>query len=248
MFFKKNKSGTKECVVANATAHKIPTHVAMIMDGNGRWATLRNKERSYGHKVGAKNVGTVVAHAFKRGIKTVSLYVFSSENWNRPKGEVEKLFTILTDNYERYIGDLIKNGIKLTVSGEVEGLPKNVRTAIENATSQTADCNNFNLNLAINYGGRQEIVSAVNSALKRGEEITVSSIAKYLYTAPFGDPELIIRTGGEQRLSNFMLFQSAYSELYFTEVLWPDFTEEELDKALLSYSNRKRRFGGLKNE
>ncbi len=248
MFFKKNKSGTKECVVASATAHKIPTHVAIIMDGNGRWATLKGRARAHGHKVGAKNVGTVVSHAFKKGVKTVSLYVFSSENWNRPKEEVDKLFDILTENYKRYIDDLVSNGIKLTVFGEVEVLPFDVRSAIQDATQKTADCSNANLNLAINYGGRQEIVSAVNSALKSGEEITISTIAQHLYTAPFGDPELIIRTGGEQRLSNFMLFQSAYSEFYFTEVLWPDFTEEEFDKALLSFSNRKRRFGGLNNE
>ena len=248
MFFKKNKSGTKGCAVVNTTAHKIPKHVAIIMDGNGRWATLRGKPREFGHKAGAKNVGTIVSHAFKSGVKTVSLYVFSSENWNRPKEEIDKLFSLLVENYLEHLPKLIQNGIKLTVSGDIDGLPLEVKNAVYDATQKTATCDKATLNLAMNYGGRQEIVTAVNKALKNGQEITVDTIAENLYTVDLGDPELIIRTSGEQRLSNFMLFQSAYSEFYFTEVLWPDFSEEEFDKALLSYSNRKRRFGGLKDE
>lgn len=247
-FFKK-KSGTKENAVGQKpTAYKIPNHVAIIMDGNGRWATLRGKERAYGHKVGARNLSTILSHAFRSGVKTVSLYVFSSDNFRRPKDEVDKLFSLITDNYFKHRDKLIENGVKLYISGDITALPEKARDTLTLALKETSGCDRFNLNLAINYNGRSEIVKAVNELVSRGENVTEESISTRLYTADLGDPELVIRTSGEQRLSGFMLYQTAYSELYFTEVLWPDFNEEEFDKALLSYSNRNRRFGGLTNE
>ena len=248
MFFMKTKSGTKDSAKQSVLAQKIPKHVGIIMDGNGRWATLRGKAREYGHKVGAKNVGRVVSHAFKSGVKTVSLYVFSSENWNRPKDEVDKLFSLLVEYYDRYIHKLIDNGVRFYISGDKENLPSDTKEVINKALDATKDCDKFNLNLMINYGGRQEIIHAVNALIDKGEKVTEEGILNNLYTAGLGDPELIIRTSGEKRLSNFMMFQSAYSELYFTDVLWPDFDENQFDKALEDYSRRDRRFGGVTNE
>ena len=224
---------------------KIPAHVGIIMDGNGRWATLRGKKRSYGHRVGAANVETIADHAFLTGVKTLSLYAFSSENWARPKEEVDALMDLLKKFFKKFIGKILKNGVKLVVMGDVDALSDDVKAVMRESVDKSAHNDRFVLNLGINYGGRQEIAYAVNKLLKNGEEITVDSISKELYTAPFGEPDLIIRTGGEYRLSNFMLYQGAYSELYFTDVLWPDFKEKEFDQAIEEYGKRNRRFGGV---
>ncbi len=222
---------------------KIPAHVGIIMDGNGRWAKARGKKRAFGHKAGAKNVDRVVTHAFSRGVKTLSLYAFSSENWLRPKEEVDELMKLLETYFNKFISKAVKNDVRLNVMGDVSVLSANLREIIRKDEEASKGNSGHILNIGINYGGRQEVVYAVKKLLEKGEEITEKGISENLYTAEFGEPDLIIRTGGDIRLSNFMLYQGAYSELYFTDVLWPDFDEEEVDKALASFSTRKRRFG-----
>lgn len=226
---------------------KIPSHVGIIMDGNGRWAVARNKERSKGHVEGSKNVEKIATHAFKCGVKTLTLYAFSSENWSRPKAEVDELMRLLKTYLTKFAKKFSKKDVRLTVSGNREELSPELNKAICECENLSKENTAFTLNIAINYGGRQEIVRAVNTLIEKGEKVTVESISENLYTSEFGEPDLIIRTGGEYRLSNFLLFQGAYSELYFTDVLWPDFSESEFDKALLDFSCRKRRFGGVKN-
>ena len=226
----------------------LPLHVSIIMDGNGRWATARGLARVAGHKQGAKNVLSVAKIALKYGVKALSMYAFSVENWSRPKEEVDKIFALVEDFYKNTAENVKDLGIKLAVSGDLDVLPENTKKIIEEATLLTAKNDLMTLNLLINYSGRQEIVRAVNLALDKGLPITEKSIADNLYTAKLGDPELIIRTSGEQRLSNFLLYQSAYSEFYFTDVLWPDFDEDAFLKAIKNYTLRDRRFGGLTNE
>lgn len=221
----------------------IPQHVGIIMDGNGRWAAARGKKRSYGHKVGSDNVDKIVTYAFKTGVKAVTLYAFSTENWARPKEEVDELMRLLEAYFKKFIKKTVKNRVKLNVIGDKSVLSDNLKETIENGEKATEAFDEHILNVAVNYGGRQEIVHAVNLLIERGEDITTESISSALYTAECGEPDLIIRTGGELRLSNFMLFQGAYSELYFTPVLWPDFDENEFEKAVRDFSGRKRRFG-----
>jgi undecaprenyl diphosphate synthase len=224
-------------------AKNIPNHVGIIMDGNGRWAEKRGKKRSYGHKQGSKNVDRVVTYAFKRGIKTLTLYAFSSENWARPKEEVDELMKLLKIYFTKFLGKVVKNGVKLKVIGGREELSLDLIEVIEKAERESENNTDHALVIAINYGGRQEVVNAVKKLISKGEEITVEGISNNLYTAEFGEPDLIIRTGGELRTSNFLLYQGAYSELYFTNALWPDFDENELEQAIDSYSSRQRRFG-----
>jgi len=223
----------------------IPRHIGIIMDGNGRWATLRGKKRSFGHKAGSDNVDRVVTHAFSRGVKAVTLYAFSSENWSRPKEEVDELMRLLEKYFEKFIGKVIEKKVKLNIIGDVSALSNKLQKIIYECEEKSKVNSDFILNIGINYGGRQEVCTAVNKLIKDKKEITIDGILDNLYTKESGEPDLIIRTGGEYRLSNFLLFQSAYSELYFTKVLWPDFNEEELDKAIDEFGNRHRRFGGV---
>ena len=222
---------------------KIPSHVGIIMDGNGRWANNRGKNRSYGHKAGSKNVDRVVTYAFQKGIKTLTLYAFSSENWARPQKEVDELMKLLKIYFTKFLGKVIKNNVKLKVIGGREELSSDLVEIIEKAERESENNTNHTLIIAINYGGRQEVVHAVKKLIEKGEEITVSGISNNLYTAEEGEVDLISRTGGELRTSNFLLYQGAYSELYFTNALWPDFDEKELDLALESFASRQRRFG-----
>ena len=224
---------------------KIPSHVGIIMDGNGRWATMRGKDRSKGHAEGSKNVERIATHAFKLGVKTLTLYAFSSENWARPKSEVDELMRLLKTYLKKFAKKFEKKKVRLVVSGSREGLSLELIRIIDECEKMSENFSANTLNIAINYGGRQEIVRAVNKLIDKGEEISVEGISNNLYTAPFGEPDLIIRTGGEYRLSNFLLFQGAYSELYFTDVLWPDFLENQFDLAIENFSSRKRRFGGV---
>lgn len=223
--------------------NKIPAHVGIIMDGNGRWAKERGKNRSYGHRVGSDNVDKIATYAFESGVKVLSLYAFSSENWARPKEEVDELMRLLEVYFRKFINKVIKKDVRLCVMGDKSALSDRLQAVIHEGEEKSKDNKSFILNIGINYGGRQEVVNAVNTLIKEEREITVESISEKLYTAPFGEPDLIIRTGGEYRLSNFMLYQGAYSELYFTDVLWPDFNEEEFEKALSSFSKRNRRYG-----
>ena len=220
----------------------LPSHVAIIMDGNGRWATMRGKLRSFGHKKGSENVETIVEHAFDSGINALTLYAFSCENWSRPKDEVDALMRLLKDYLGKFAKKLAKNNIKLRVIGDRNGLSEELLQAVDKAENITKDGEKV-LNIAINYGARQEIVRVVNNLIQNNEPITIENISQNLDTACCGEPDLIIRTGGEYRLSNFLLYQGAYSEFYFTDALWPDFNEQEFDKAMLSFSQRKRRFG-----
>ena len=209
---------------------KFPSHVGIIMDGNGRWAEARGKKRSYGHRAGSDNVDRIVSHAFKRGVKALTLYAFSSENWARPTEEVEELMNLLKTDLKKFVGKMLKYNIRLKVIGSRKELSKDLVESIVECENRTNTNTDRTLLLAINYGGRQEIVNAVNTLIGEGKEITVENISSALYTAQYGEPDLIIRTGGELRTSNFLVYQGAYSELYFTDVLWPDFLKNILTK------------------
>ena len=227
------------------TQEKLPSHVGIIMDGNGRWAEQRGKKRAFGHKQGSANVDRIVSHAFERGVKALTLYAFSSENWQRPKAEVDELMKLLKIYFTKFIKKIVKNNVRLIVVGDISVLAPDLQKIIIKDMEESKNNVGHILNIAINYGGRQEVVHAVNECLKAGEEVTVENISKNLYTVLSGEPDLIIRTGGDIRVSNFLLFQGAYSELYFTNVLWPDFDEVEFEKAMDSFGERKRRFGKL---
>lgn len=223
----------------------IPRHVGFIMDGNGRWAKQRNKPRNFGHKKGAENVEKVVSACFKLGVKVVSLYAFSTENWGRPKEEVDKIMDLLHKFLIKYEKTLLKNEIRLRVSGDKTALSKELVLQINSVEEKTSGFEKV-LNIAINYGGKQELLSAVNKALKSGKsEVSEEEFESYLYTANLPPIDLVVRTSGEQRISNFFLWQSAYAELYFTNALWPDFDEVELEKAFSWYESRSRRFGKI---
>lgn len=231
---------------------KLPTHIAVIMDGNGRWAKRRLLNRVKGHEKGADTVRTVVRTCREIGIQYLSLYAFSTENWQRPKAEVSALMTLL----KKYIGsekeELHKQNIRLNVLGEIESLPEDVRTALEEIISLTRNNAAMTLNLALSYGGRAEIVKMVREIaleVQAGrlapEAIDAEMVARHLYTATMPDPDLLIRTSGEMRISNFLLWQIAYAEIFVTPTLWPDFTREEFVAILRQYQTRERRFGRI---
>ncbi len=229
-------------------------HLAIIMDGNGRWARAKNHPRIWGHLRGAQVVKKVIEWVDKREIKTLTLFAFSAENWARPPEEVSFLMTLLQRHLNRETDNLIKQNIKFKTIGDLSGLAPGIRNSIEKATTLTQFNTGLELVFAVNYGGRQEIKSAFKTALelvKQGEitpERAAENFESFLDTHGILDPDLIIRTSGEMRLSNFLLWQSAYSEFYFTSVLWPDFKEHDLDKAIASFEKRQRRFGSLVRE
>ncbi len=228
--------------------NKLPVHIGIIMDGNGRWAKKRHKSRVFGHRQGIKVVREVVDYTAKRGIKQLTLYTFSSENWQRPQMEVKALMGFLK-HYLIKEADWLKSiGVKLNVIGNREKLPTDVLKAVEQVERHTIDCSTMILNLALSYGGRDEIIRAVRKIIEKvvsdsSFKLDEKNFNQFLDTAGQPDPDLIIRTSGEYRISNFLIWQSAYSELYFTETLWPDFTTEELERAIQSYMRRERRFG-----
>ncbi len=224
----------------------IPAHIAIIMDGNGRWAKQRGLPRTEGHRVGTETARAVVTHCRELGVRHLTLYTFSKENWSRPKDEVKTLFSLLTSFLTREEKSLKEQSIRLKVLGDVDGMPLAVRQVLKHVMRQTANCTAMTLNLALNYSGREEILRAVRALAKKGlqgDEITEEAFAEELWTAGQPDPDLIIRTSGELRLSNYLLFQCAYSEFYFTDTYWPDFSSEELEKAIQSLNARQRRFG-----
>ncbi len=221
----------------------IPNHVAIIMDGNGRWAKSRGLARAHGHKRGLDVAERIIDHSLEIGINYLSLYVFSTENWKRPDKEVNNLFA-LAGKYLSRFEKFCQDRVRVVVSGEKEGLPTNLVNEIEYIEQNTKDFDAICVNLCINYGGQREIVEAVKRLNRQNKEITIEGIKENLYH-DLPAPDLIVRTGGQQRLSNFLLFQSAYSELVFTDTLWPDFTNEEYDAILSEYSKRIRNFGGL---
>ena len=224
----------------------IPAHIAIIMDGNGRWAKQRGLPRAEGHKAGTETARAVVTRSRQLGVKHLTLYTFSKENWSRPKEEVKTLFSLLTAFLTREEKSLKEEGIRLKVLGDIDAMPMAVRQVIKHVMRQTKHCTDMTLNLALNYSGRDEILRAAKAMITNGvaaEDITEESFAAKLWTAGQPDPDLIIRTSGELRLSNYLLFQCAYSEFYFTDIFWPDFSPDELDKAITELGNRQRRFG-----
>lgn len=226
---------------------KVPKHVGIIMDGNGRWAIKNNRERNYGHKKGVEVAENVIEWSKEFGVDYLTLYTFSQENWKRPKEEIEFLFELIIRYFEENLNRIIENGVKISFLGKIDDLPKSLKDTCKEIQNISKNNTEFNLILALNYGGKQEIVDAVNKIIKEGkEEITIEDMERNLYLPHLPNPDLIIRTGGEVRLSNFLLWESAYSELYFTKTLWPDFSYEEYLNALKDYSKRERRFGAIK--
>lgn len=225
---------------------KIPAHIAIIMDGNGRWAALRKLPRGKGHEEGAKSVEAVVNAAKAAGVRYLTLYAFSTENWARPKAEIFGLMSLLKKTIDEFSTSKYE-GVKVIFSGRKKGLSKDVLARLEKIILLTKNAKKLTVNLALNYGGRQEICDAVNKLLAdKKRKVSEKDISRSLY-ADIPEPDLIIRTSGEQRLSNFLLWQCAYSEFYFTPVLWPDFREKEFTLAVEEYARRKRRFGGTKS-
>ena len=248
-FFKKNRLEEK---IEEKKLEKIPTHVAIIMDGNGLWAKKRNMPRVKGHYEGMQTVKKITKYASKLGIQYLTLYAFSTENWARPKEEVSYLMDLPEKMFTSFMPELMENNVKVEVIGVVEKLPENTRKAVEDAIEQTKNNTGLKLIFALNYGSKDEIVTAVKRIAQgatnneyKVEEIDEQLISDNLFTKDTPDPDLLIRTSGEQRISNFLLWQIAYSEFIFTKVAWPDFVEEEFYKALLEYQSRDRRFGGL---
>lgn len=234
------------------TGRKIPQHIAIILDGNGRWAKAKGMPRNYGHTAGAKNVETVCQAAHDLGVKYVTMYAFSTENWNRPEGEVEALMKLLESYLKNCIKTADKNNMRVRVIGDTTRLSERFQERIRELEAASAKNDGLNLQIAINYGSRDEMTRAmrrmsedVAAGKRKPEEITESVFEEYLDTAGIPDPDLLIRTSGELRLSNFLLWQLAYSEFYFADVPWPDFHKEELERAIEAYNKRDRRFGGL---
>ena len=226
----------------------LPHHVAMIMDGNGRWARQRGLPRLSGHRAGTENLRRVIDACVDFGIKIVTIYAFSTENWTRPEDEIRGLMSLLSQMLRRELESLRKNGVRLRHLGTMEGLPTELQEGIRHAVKVTAGGERLLLNVALNYGGRMEIVQAIQHMLQDSlpsAEITEQTVGDYLFTRGIPDPDLIIRTAGEMRLSNFLVWQAAYAEFYSTPVYWPDFGPEELQGALAAYSERIRKYGGL---
>ncbi|MDL1955937.1 MAG: isoprenyl transferase [Candidatus Desulfofervidus auxilii] len=235
--------------------NKLPVHVAIIMDGNGRWAKRRGLPRIVGHQEGAKRAREIVETARELGIKILTLYTFSYENWQRPQEEVKFLMHLLEDYLKEERKNLIKEDIRLQAIGDLSLLPKTTYETLQSVIKDTIHCQSMIFNLAISYGGRQEIIYAVRNLIEKIkqnkikiEDINIDLFSKFLWTKGLPDPDLIIRTGGEIRISNFLLWQCAYAEFYFTPILWPDFHKAEFIEALKDYQNRERRFGKISEQ
>ena len=222
---------------------KLPRHVGLIMDGNGRWAKKRLMPRSAGHKHGMNRMIALAEHAKERGIKYLTVYTLSTENLARPKEEVDGLFNLFRKYFTENVKKLYSKNSAVKIIGDISVLPEDIAKLLTDGEKNSPEGAEFTLVFAINYGGRAEILNAVNRAVEKGEKLDAAGFEKLLYTGGLPEPDFIIRTGGELRLSNFLTYQSAYSELYFTDVLFPDFTDAEFDKALESFASRERRFG-----
>jgi undecaprenyl diphosphate synthase len=244
LFFKKNKQTT--------VLERVPVHVAFIMDGNGRWAKKRGMPRLYGHNAGTETLKKVVKESKRLGVKYITFYAFSTENWKRPEEEVSGLMQILVKFIQSEIDEINANNVKITILGDIEMLPKASKDAVTYAIEETVHNDGLYFNIALNYGGRGEIVNAVKQISKKVKEgelelasIDEACISEHLYTKNMPDPDVMIRTSGEKRLSNFLLWQLAYSEFVFLDLFWPDFTEEVYRNALKEYDQRHRRFGAI---
>lgn len=237
------------------TMKELPLHIAIIMDGNGRYARQKKRPRVHGHYEGMQNVKRITTHASDIGIKYLTLYAFSTENWNRPSSEVKYLMKLPGDFLGTFLPELIEENVKVTTIGNLGDLPKHTIKAVTKAVEETAHNTGLNLIFALNYGGRDELIQAfkaihgdIDKGLLSAEDISDSLISRYVMTRDVPDPEMIIRTSGEYRLSNFLLWQSSYSELFFTDTLWPDFNPDEMNELIIQYMKRDRRFGGLNDK
>jgi undecaprenyl diphosphate synthase len=244
------KAGSREWSLAESIdAQRLPAHIAIIMDGNGRWAKRRSLPRAAGHRAGVEPVRTTVDACARLGLEVLTLYAFSTENWKRPRTEVDMLWRLLRIYLRKELPEIVRNNIRFTCMGRLDALPLQVREELGNAIALTAHNTGMRLNVALNYSGRAELVDAVNAIVEHarltGKPVDEETIAAHLYTAGLPDPDLLIRTSGEMRISNFLLWQIAYSEIYITETLWPDFRVRDLLEAILDYQKRDRRFGGL---
>ena len=222
---------------------KMPRHIAIIMDGNGRWAKKRMMPRSMGHKYGMERMIGLMEHAFDLGVNYITVYALSTENLKRPKEELDGLFNLFRNNFKEMMGRVCARGVRLRALGDVSLLPDDIVKILRESEEETAKYEGRGINIAVCYGARDEIVHAVNAAVAQGEKVTEESFARFLYTKDLPDPDLIIRTGKEVRLSNFLLYQAAYAELYFSDKMFPEFSDKDLDKAILAFSKRTRRFG-----
>ncbi len=236
-------------LISQINLDKLPKHIAVIMDGNGRWAKERSMARLFGHRNGVRSVREVTESCAKLGVKFLTLYTFSTENWNRPQDEVSGLMSLLIQTVHSELNTLTKNNIRLITIGNLDPIPESTRKALEKAIEETRNNDRMTLILALNYSGRSEILQAVNHMAedikqgKLGTNISEEHFENYLFTKDIPDPELLIRTSGEYRISNFLLWQTAYTEFYFTDVLWPEFRENDLYRAIIDYQSRERRFG-----
>ena len=225
---------------------RLPRHIAIIMDGNGRWAKKRGLPRTAGHKVGAETFRSIATYCQELGIQYLTIYAFSTENWKRPKDEVDTLMNLLEQYLQEAIGTMERDHIRLKILGDAAALSPKLQRMIARTNDISTHYQGFQTNICLNYGGRAEILRAAQLCAAAGEDWTEENFSKYLWSAGIPDPELIIRPSGELRLSNFLLWQCAYSEFYFCDTLWPDFTRADLDKAIIDYQKRDRRFGGVK--
>lgn len=229
--------------------NNIPNHIAIIMDGNGRWATKRGKPRLFGHWAGINAIKRVIKSCIELNIKVLSIYAFSTENWKRPKEEVDGIFNLVNKFSEEELNEFVELGVFVRTMGDISKLPQKLQNSLNKVVEKTKNNNKIVLNIGINYGARAEILNAVNQLLLDGvSSCTEEQFINKLYTNGLPDPDLIIRAGGEKRLSNFMLFQCAYSELYFVKTFWPDFGTKQIKKAIKVYQKRNRKFGGLIKE
>jgi undecaprenyl diphosphate synthase len=233
-------------IMAPLPPDRVPRHVAIIMDGNGRWAKQRGLPRTEGHRQGVENLRRILNASAREGVQILTIYAFSTENWNRPKYEVQMLMRLLEMFLDRELNSLHENGVQIRHIGEMEGVHPRMQKKIRGACEYTKSNSRLILNVAFNYGGRKEIVQAVKRIVREGipeEQVTESLISRYMYTGDLPDPDLIIRTSGELRVSNFLIWQGSYAEYYVTPIFWPDFDEAEFHKALETYAHRQRRFG-----
>ena len=234
--------------ISPAQKLNIPRHIAIIMDGNGRWAQKRKLPRAAGHRVGLESIRAAIKTCAQLGVKYLTVYAFSTENWSRPKEEVSFLMNLVLESIDREINELAGKGVRVRFLGRISGVENKIREKIESAVEKTKNNEGLNLQIMLNYGGRAEITDAVNKILEsanHGQTVDEEMITSHLYTSGIPDPDLLIRTGGEHRISNFLIWEIAYSEIYITKTLWPDFRNKELMKAVEDFSARNRRFGGL---
>ncbi|MBE7518013.1 MAG: isoprenyl transferase [Thermoflexaceae bacterium] len=235
-------------VISPISGGRVPRHVAIIMDGNGRWAKQRGLPRVAGHRAGTENIRRIIERFNDHGVRYLTLYAFSTENWSRPAPEVRALIRLLGRFIKRELDNFVRNNVQLRMLGHIETLPEWLQKQVNDAIERTRDNDGLVLNICFSYGGRDDIVMAVRRVIESGlgpDEVTEETFAGHLQTAGIPDPDLIIRTAGDNRISNFLLWQSAYSELYFTDAYWPDFGREDTDMALAEYGRRMRKFGGL---